>query len=76
MIEDPDFFNWLSSEFNIWSHCFIDYVKKAKENSFKEERGRSGLSNILKQEIFDMWISDSINSADGSNGRNISELRI
>ena len=50
---------------------FYWLCKKAKENSFKEKKGRSGLSNILKQEIFDMWISNSINSTDGCNGRNI-----
>ena len=65
LIEDPDFLKWISSESNIQSHRFIDYVKQAKENSFQEKRGRSGFSNILKQEIFDMWVSNSINSTDG-----------
>ena len=67
----PWFFKLGSSELNIQSHCFIDYVKKAKENSFKEKRGRSSLSNILKQEIFDMWVSNSINSTDGHSRRSI-----
>ena len=71
LIEDLDFLNWLSSELNIRSHHFIDYVKKAKENSFKEKTGRSDLSNVLKLEIFEMWISNSINLTDGRNGRNI-----
>ena len=37
LIEDPDFFNWLSSELNIRSHHFIDYVKKLKRTALKRK---------------------------------------
>jgi len=70
LIDEPDFVSWLSSKLDIRCYRLKEYLKKAKENNFEENRGRSALSKMTKQKIYDMWIQNSINSTDGRNGRN------
>ena len=70
LIDNPSVINWLGSKLSIRCYRFNDYFKKAKENGFTENRGKSGLSNKTKQEIYNMWINHSINSTDSPNGRN------
>lgn len=74
LIDNPSFINWLSSKLSMRCYHFNNYFKKAKENGFTENRGKSGLSNETKHEIYNMWINHSINSTDSQNGR--TQIRI
>ena len=71
-MSDPSFLSWLASKLNIWTSRFFIYVANWGDHSFKETRGTANsIDDELKQEIFDTWVENSINSTDGRNGRNL-----
>ena len=45
-----------------------------EEKPLFEIRGRQELSQNIKQNIYNTWIKNSINSTDGRNGRNLVKL--
>ena len=62
---DKEFFAWLSKKLDF---KFPGYLKRKmmcwEENEYKEKRGSSSLSLEDKQHIHDLWIGNSIPSAD------------
>ena len=69
---DPSFLSWLASKLNIRTSRFLIYVANWRDRNFKETRGTANsIDDELKQEIFDTWVENSINSTDGRNGRNL-----
>ena len=69
---DPSFLSWLASKLNIRTSRFFIYVANWRDHNFKETRGTANsIDDELKQEIFDTWVENSINSTDGRNGRNL-----
>ena len=69
---DPSFLSWLASKLNIRASRFFIYVVNWRDRNFKETRGTANsIDDELKQEIFDIWVENSINSTDGCNGRNL-----
>ena len=69
---DPSFLTWLASKLNIQPSRFLIYVANWRDRNFKETRGTANsIDDELKQEIFDTWVENSINSTDGRNGRNL-----
>ena len=69
---DPSFLSWLASKLNIRTSRFLIYVANWRDRNFKETRGTgNSIDDELKQEIFDTWVENSINSTDGRNGRNL-----
>ena len=69
---DPRFLSWLASKLNIRTSKFLIYVANWRDHNFKETRGTgNSIDDELKQEIFDTWVENSINSTDGRNGRNL-----
>ena len=53
---------------------FNEYHSKWRTSLFSEIRGRQELSQNIKQNIYDTWIKNFINSTDGRNGRNLVKL--
>ena len=71
-MNDPSFLSWLASKLNIRTSRFLIYVANWRDRNFKETRGTANsIDDELKQEIFDTWVENSINSTDGRNGRNL-----
>ena len=71
-MNDPSFLSWLASKLNIRTSRFFIYVANWRDRNFKETRGTANsIDDELKQEIFDTWVENSINSTDGRNGRNL-----
>ena len=69
---DPSFLSSLPSKLNIRTSRFFIYVANWRDHNFKETRGTANsIDDELKQEIFDTWVENSINSTDGRNGRNL-----
>ena len=69
---DPSFLSWLASKLNIRTSRFFIYVANWRDRNFKETRGTvNSINDELKQEIFDTWVGNSINSTDEHNGRNL-----
>ena len=69
---DPSFLSWLASKLNIRTSRFLIYVANWRDRNFKETRGTANsIDDELKQEIFDTWVENSINSTNGRNGRNL-----
>ena len=73
LVNDERFSVWLCGRLDVQhKHArFITYIRKAIENKFIETRGRNPLSPEFKQNIYDIWLENSIPSTDGRNGRNI-----
>ena len=71
-MNDPSFLSWLASKLNIRTSRFLIYVANWRDRNFKETRGTANsIDDELKQEIFDTWVENSINSTNGRNGRNL-----
>ena len=71
-MNDPSFLSWLASKLNIRTSRFFIYVANWRDRNFKETRGTvNSINDELKQEVFDTWVGNSINSTDGHNGRNL-----
>ena len=71
---DESFTKWLSCKLQIRHSKFNEYHSKWRRTLFSEIRGRQELSQNIKQNIYDTWIKNSINSTDGRNGRNLVKL--
>ena len=71
-LTDPSFLSWLASKLNIRTSRFLIYVANWRDRNFKETRSTANsIDDELKQEIFDTWVENSINSTDRRNGRNL-----
>ena len=65
-MNDPSFLSWLASKLNIRTSRFFIYVANWRDRNFKETRGTvNSINDELKQETFDTWVENSINSTDG-----------
>ena len=61
------------NKLNIRPSKFTIYVKKRRDNSFQELRGRQEKLEI-KQKIYHRWIKNAINTTDGRNGLSIVKI--
>ena len=61
------------NKLNIRPSKFTIYVKKRRDNSFQELRGRQEKLEI-KQKIYHRWIKNAINTTDGRNGLGIVKI--
>ena len=62
-LTDPSFLSWLASKLNIRTSRFLIYVANWRDRNFKETRvTANSIDDELKQEIFDTWVENSINS--------------
>ena len=65
-MNDPSFLSWLASKLNIRPSRFFIYIANWRDRNFKETRGTvNSINDELKQETFDTWVENSINSTDG-----------
>ena len=69
---ETSFLSWIASKLNIQTSRFFIFVANWRDRNFKETRSTANsIDDELKQEIFDTWVENSINSTDGRNGRNL-----
>ena len=73
-LENPDFVNWLASRLAIRHFRFVSALEKWRRQEYQDPRRRSSLSDETRQQIYDMWLKNSIPSTDARNGRNIVRL--
>ena len=73
-LNDESFTKWLSCKLQIRHSKFNEYHSKWRKSLFSEIHGRQELSQNIKQNIYNTWIKNSINSTDGRNGRNLVKL--
>ena len=74
-IDDPYFQKWLSSSLGLIYSRFIHQHNFWKEKEYIETRGRKGLSDELRQEIYDEWKINSIFSPVHRDGRDTVKMR-
>ena len=73
-LNDGSFTKCLSCKLQIRRSKFNEYHSNWRRSLFSENRGRQELSQNVKQNIYDTWIKNSINSTDSRNGRNLVKL--
>ena len=64
-LNDESFTKWLPSKLQIRHSKFNEYHSKWRRSLFSGIRGRQELSHNVKQNIYNTWIKNSINSTDG-----------
>ena len=75
-VEDQSFMKWISSKLGMDNHLrFKVRLEDWKDRQFRDSRGRKGLSEEMVQTVYNIWIENSISSTDGSNGRNMVNIR-
>ena len=70
-MEDVSFRKWLCSKIGIRQHRFGENFVQWKERDFHDSRGRCKLKPEVVQQVFDLWVENSVTTTVGSNGRNI-----
>ena len=76
-LDDEQFMKWLCGRLGIFYPYFVDRFSTWQKNQLKEVRGKWQISEEVKQEVYDLWIENSIPSVycrDGQQSIKISKL--
>ena len=75
-LDNSDFLSWLCKRMDIKYSYFITRFNAWRKNDFKDVRGKhSKVTPEMSQNIYDLWIENSIPSVDCRNGREFVKIR-